>query len=207
METYYQTLDVARDAGDDEIKSHYRKLAMQWHPDRNNGSPEAEEKFKQISEAYSVLSDPVKRDRYNMLLDNGTAEAGAGYDNSFGFTQEQASSMFINEMYNLAIELTMRNVRWNNIAAELVKRGCPESVAETIAREIEKRRKTMIRTTAGPYFIRSAISGFFGLMIFVLFGGAGFGILGIIGFCLFLSGIYNLVRALYFLVTGNAPRV
>lgn len=62
---YYQVLGVARDAGDDEIKRAYRKLAMQYHPDRNVGDKEAEEKFKEAAEAYEVLRDPQKRQRYD----------------------------------------------------------------------------------------------------------------------------------------------
>lgn len=64
---YYETLGVARDAGADDIKKAYRKLAVQYHPDKNQGNAEAEERFKEISEAYEVLSDPQKRaafDRY-----------------------------------------------------------------------------------------------------------------------------------------------
>ena len=57
---YYEILEVERTASDAEIKTAYRKLAMKWHPDRNPNNPEAEEKFKQCSEAYAVLSDPDK---------------------------------------------------------------------------------------------------------------------------------------------------
>ncbi|HYW30011.1 MAG TPA: molecular chaperone DnaJ [Gemmatimonas sp.] len=67
MADYYAVLGVERDAADDDIKKAYRRLAMQWHPDKNNGAKEAEEKFKTISEAYDVLRDPQKRaafDRY-----------------------------------------------------------------------------------------------------------------------------------------------
>jgi curved DNA-binding protein len=62
---YYQTLGVARTASEAEIKKAYRKLAMKYHPDRNRGKPEAEEKFKTINEAYEVLSDPKKRAIYD----------------------------------------------------------------------------------------------------------------------------------------------
>jgi curved DNA-binding protein len=64
---YYQALGVPRSAGGDEIKKAYRKLAMKYHPDRNRGKKDAEEKFKEINEAYEVLSDPQKRARYDKL--------------------------------------------------------------------------------------------------------------------------------------------
>jgi curved DNA-binding protein CbpA len=202
MSDYYELLNVAKDATDDEIRTNYRHLAMQWHPDRNNGSKEAEEKFKEISEAYSVLSDPDKRRAYDARPLEETWNANWGSS----FTPEQATYMFLNEMYKLATEMTMHNVKWNEIARALIDRGCPESVARSIAKQIETRRKALIRSGAKPYFWRSAVSVFFGLMVFTVFGGFGLGILGFIGLCLFLSGAYNLFRALYFFVTGNAPR-
>ena len=64
---YYTLLGVPRKAGNEEIKKAYRRLAVQWHPDRNPGSRLAEERFKAIAEAYAVLSSPLKRRQYDLL--------------------------------------------------------------------------------------------------------------------------------------------
>jgi len=81
MSDFYSVLGVQRAASEDEIKKAYRKLAMQYHPDRNNGSREAEEKFKEITEAYDVLRDPNKRAAYDRYGEAGLrgAAGGAGF--------------------------------------------------------------------------------------------------------------------------------
>jgi molecular chaperone DnaJ len=76
---YYEILSVSRTAADQEIKSAYRKLALQFHPDRNPGNNEAEEKFKEAAEAYSVLSDAQKRANYDRFGHAGVGGA-AGFD-------------------------------------------------------------------------------------------------------------------------------
>ena len=70
---YYEILGVGREAGDQEVKSAYRKLALRYHPDRNPNSPEAEDKFKEAAEAYSVLSDAQKRATYDQFGHQGLA--------------------------------------------------------------------------------------------------------------------------------------
>ena len=84
---YYEVLQVTRTATDQEIKTSYRKLAMQFHPDRNPGDKTAEEKFKECSEAYGVLSDPQKRaayDRYGHAGFGGAAsQQGGGFPGGF----------------------------------------------------------------------------------------------------------------------------
>ena len=81
MADFYNVLGVAKTAPDDEIKKAYRKLAMQYHPDRNNGSREAEERFKEITEAYDVLRDPNKRAAYDRYGEAGLrgGAGGAGF--------------------------------------------------------------------------------------------------------------------------------
>ena len=74
---YYEVLGVARTADDNTLKSAYRKMAMRYHPDRNPGDKAAEEKFKELAEAYSVLSDPQKRAAYDRYGHDGLQAGGA----------------------------------------------------------------------------------------------------------------------------------
>jgi len=75
---YYEVLGVQRGASEQEIKSAYRKLALQYHPDRNPDNPGAEEKFKECSEAYAILADTEKRSMYDRYGHAGVGNAGAG---------------------------------------------------------------------------------------------------------------------------------
>jgi len=75
---FYEVLGVSREASDQELKSAYRKLAMQFHPDRNPGDHSAEEKFKEASEAYQVLSDVDKRAAYDRFGHAGVSGGGPG---------------------------------------------------------------------------------------------------------------------------------
>ncbi len=80
---YYEVLGVSRNATEDEIKKAYRKLALQYHPDRNPGDREAEEKFKEAAEAYEVLRDPQKKELYDLYGHEGLK--GTGFTGFRGF--------------------------------------------------------------------------------------------------------------------------
>jgi curved DNA-binding protein len=87
---YYKILGVPRGASANEIKGAYRKLAMQYHPDRNPGDKQAEERFKEMNEAYQVLSDPQKRTRYDQLGESYSQWERNGTPGNFNWGQWSA---------------------------------------------------------------------------------------------------------------------
>ncbi|MDR3762623.1 MAG: molecular chaperone DnaJ [Acidobacteriota bacterium] len=96
---YYEVLSVERSASDAEIKTAYRKLAMKFHPDRNPDNPDAEERFKECGEAYSVLSDQQKRATYDRYGHDAFAP-GAGGGAGSGFQEVDLSDLF-GEMFGI----------------------------------------------------------------------------------------------------------
>ena len=95
---YYEVLGVDRNASASDIKKAYRKLAIQYHPDKNPDNKEAEEKFKEAAEAYSVLSDPDKKARYDQFGFEGVSGAGGG--SGFG-----GAGMDINDIFSMFGEI------------------------------------------------------------------------------------------------------
>ncbi|MBM3512497.1 MAG: molecular chaperone DnaJ [Alphaproteobacteria bacterium] len=95
---YYELLGVAKDAQLDDIKKSFRKLAMQYHPDRNPGDKAAENKFKEINEAYGVISDEQKRAAYDRF-GHAAFEQGAGGGGGFGFDFGGGVADIFNEMF------------------------------------------------------------------------------------------------------------
>jgi molecular chaperone DnaJ len=93
---YYEVLGVARDASESDVKKAYRRLAMEFHPDRNNGSKDAEERFKEAAEAYEVLRDPEKRARYDRFGHSGlrSQPGAAGFD---PFDLSEALNIFMRD--------------------------------------------------------------------------------------------------------------
>lgn len=101
---YYEILEVSPDASAEEIKKSYRKLAMKYHPDRNDGSKGSEEKFKKLNEAYITLSDPAKKHDYDFSLKNGFKQ------NEFN-SQQQAN---MHEFFSQSFEEMFKNFGFQN---------------------------------------------------------------------------------------------
>jgi molecular chaperone DnaJ len=96
MADYFDVLGVPRGASDEDVKNAYRKLAMKWHPDRNNGSKESEERFKEITEAYDVLREPQKRAAYERYGEAGL-RGGGGAAGFHHFDLSEALNVFMRD--------------------------------------------------------------------------------------------------------------
>lgn len=104
MRDYYEVLGVDRGADEDAIKKAYRKLALQYHPDRNGGSKEAEEKFKEATEAYEVLRDSEKRARYDRYGHAGVGGGAGGRSGFGGFDFTDALEIFMRDFGGFGLE-------------------------------------------------------------------------------------------------------
>src|SRR6202046_3536383 len=100
-QAYYATLGVAREAGSEDLKKAYRKLAMQFHPDRNPGDKKAEAKFKEVNEAYDILKDEQKRAAYDRYGHAAFEQGGGpgGFAGGFDFTAGGGLNDIFDQMF------------------------------------------------------------------------------------------------------------
>lgn len=130
---YYEVLEVTKESTVEEIKKAYRKKAIQYHPDKNPGDKEAEEKFKEAAEAYDVLSNPDKRARYDQFGHAGMSGA-AGNGGPFGgfsggMSMDDIFSMFGDIFGGMAADSVVVSEALADLEAEVLNRE--NSVART----------------------------------------------------------------------------
>lgn len=186
MADFYEVLQVPRTASDDEVKKAYRKLAMQYHPDRNGGSKEAEERFKEITEAYDVLRDANKRAAYDRYGEAGLRGGGAagfhhvdltealdifmrdfgGFSDLFGGGRRQQGDARQGQDVEVVVELTLAEVATGverTLTARLLEScdRCTGTGAEPGT------RSTRCNTCGGAGEVRRAQRSFFGQFVSV----------------------------------------
>ena len=170
---YYDLLGVSKSADSKEIKSAYRKLALKYHPDRNQGNTEAEEKFKQINEAYAVLGDEEKRARYDRF---GNADPGAQFSGDIfdifssvfgggGFSASARQQGVAGEDLETQVTISLDNARnGDTIQTEIEQLGTCARCDGNRAEPGSDGRRTC-PTCNGAGQVRQQVQSFFGNMI------------------------------------------
>jgi|GEM_PF-3801453 curved DNA-binding protein CbpA len=200
MESYYDILGVNKNSSIDEIKRAYRNLALKYHPDLNPNNRNAEMMFRKINQAYSILSNAYSRSQYDLNEKNSSKE-----EKTDDFTNEQALYQFMNTMYAYAAEMTMQNVDIEKIASFLESKGCPHNIATEIAHMNEAHRKAIVRKAASRLFLKATISVVAGIALTAFSYNLGTSTY-VIFYGLILYGAWNIIKAIYYLLTGRAPK-
>ena len=144
---YYEVLGVSRDATQEQIKTAYRKRALQYHPDRNPGNPGAAEKFKAAAEAYEALGDEERRQRYDLYGKAGLSGAGARTFSSFDDVFSAFGDILGESIFGDFFGRSARRERGRNLRVELALDL--EEVATGVERTITLRRLERCETCAG----------------------------------------------------------
>ena len=150
MPSYYEILNVSPDSTAEEIKKEYRKLALKYHPDKNPDNQEAESKFKEITEAYSVLSDEDKRYRYDRFGKEGQQEHHGGFGDIF----EQFSSFFgggFDDRFSRATRGRNQGSPGESISIQVLVDL--KEVLKGATRDISINRKSVCDTCSGKRFL------------------------------------------------------
>jgi len=150
---YYEILGVNRNADAGEIKRAYRKLAMQYHPDKNPDDKSAEEKFKEIGEAYSILSDPQKRRQYDQFGHTGTgggfggATSGSGFD-PFDIFREVFGGGF-GDIFGMGGSAGRRSSHSRGNDLQIKLRLSLEEIAAGVKKKVKIRKQAVCETCHG----------------------------------------------------------
>ncbi len=189
MSNYYDVLGVSKTASADEIKKAYRTLAFKYHPDRNQGNAEAEEKFKQISAAYDVLGDETKRRNYDL----------GGYSDNYSYSSQSANAQ---QQYQRQYQYTYSNPfgddnfwEWFNNAQRRGNQQTQNTNGNYSQYHYSNDEEPQTRGTYFSTFLLKAVQTLFGLFIFrVSWFFIPFG--PIISIGLIANGVSGVIRSL-----------
>jgi len=189
MSNYYEILGVSKNATADEIKKAYRTLAFKYHPDRNQGNAEAEEKFKQISAAYDVLGDETKRRNYDLV----------GYSDNYSYSSQSANAQ---QQYQRQYQYTYSNPfgddnfwEWFNNAQRRGNQQTQNTNGNYSQYHYSNDEEPQTRGTYFSTFLLKAVQTLFGLFIFrVSWFFIPFG--PIISIGLIANGVSGVIRSL-----------
>ena len=151
---YYEVLGITRDATDDDLKKAYRKLAMQYHPDRNPGSKDAEEKFKEAAEAYEILKDASRRQRYDAYGHDGMKGGFEGFGGGIDLDLADALRTFMSEGFGFGDFFNLGRSRGNNGPArgsdlQIRMKLSLEEIAAGVSKKIKLRKLVVCEACAG----------------------------------------------------------